>query len=139
MNLLTLFSISYSFTIGLSESEYQLWEQNGNIYGEQYSTECLETDFSIDFNFWRFYIGGGVDITSHKKDNEFLLNAGGYSLLMCDYPYRAGYQGKFFNIGYEFRCIHPTMAYLQDRDIKRKKDGAYQRVFIQFSHELRFK
>lgn len=139
MNFLTLFSIAYSFTIGLSESGYQLWEQRDNPYGTQYTKECLETDFSVQLKYWSFYIGGGVDITSQKEKESFLLNAGSYNPLMNDYSYVAGYAGKFFNVGYEYRCIHPTMAYLQDRDIKRKKDGAYQRVFVQFSHELKFK
>jgi hypothetical protein len=139
MNLLTLFSIMYQFTIGLSNSGYQLWEQEGNAYGTQYSTDCLETDFNIQLKYWRFYIGGGVDITSQKEEGRFLLNAGAYNPLMNDYSYSAGYAGKCFNVGYEYRCIHPVMAYLQDRDIKHKKDGAYQKVFLRFTHELRFK
>lgn len=139
MNFLTFFSIAYSFAIGLSESEYQLWDPVEYPWGTQYSTECLETDFSVQLKFWRFYVGGGVEITSQKEDGKFLLNAGAYNPLANDYSYIAGYDGKYFNVGYEYRCIHPTMAYLQDRDIRRKKDGAYQRVFIKFSHELRFK
>jgi hypothetical protein len=129
----------YQFTIGLSNSEYQLWEQNGNPYGIQYSSDCLETDFNIQLKYWRFYIGGGVDITSQKEEGRFLLNAGAYNPLTNDYSYVAGYSGKYFKVGYEYRCIHPTMAYLQDRDIRKKKDGAYQKVFVQFTHELRFK
>lgn len=139
MNFLTLFSIAYSFTIGLSESGYQLWEQRENPYGTQYTNNCVETDFSIKLKYWRLYFGGGVDITSQKESNKFFLDAGQYNPLANDYSIVSGYAGKYFNIGYEYRCIHPTMAYLQDRDIRRKKDGAYQRVFIQFSHELKFK
>jgi len=139
MNLLTYLSIAYQFTIGMSNSGYQLWDQVEYPWGAQYSTECLETDFSVKAKFWRFYLGGGVDITSQKEDGKFLFNAGAYNPLMNDYSYVAGYSGKYFDVGYEYRCIHPVMVYLQDRDIKRKKDGAYQKVFVTFRHELSFK
>ena len=137
MNFLTLFSIIYQFSIGLSQSEYQLWEPNGAPYGIQYSQECLETDFQIKFKYWRFYLGGGVDITSKKVKDAFVFNAGKYKPLFDDYSYIAGYSGKYFNVGYEYRCIHPIMSYLQDRDILKKKDGAYQKVFITFNHSTK--
>lgn len=139
MNLLSMLSIAYQFTIGLSQSDYQLWEPVQYPWGTQYSTECLETDFSVRLKYWRFYVGGGVDITSQKENGAFVFNAGAYNPLDNDYSYVAGYAGKYFDVGYEYRCIHPTMAYLQDRDIKKKKDGSYQRVFVTFRHELRFK
>ena len=139
MNFLTLFSIVYQFSIGLSHSDYQLWEEKKYPWGIQYSTESLETDFQVKFKYWRFYLGGGVDITSQKEKDAFVFDAGKYNPLANDYSYLVGYSGKYFNVGYEYRCIHPTMAYLQDRDILKKKDGAYQKVFITFSHELRFK
>jgi hypothetical protein len=138
MNLLTYLSIAYQFTIGLSESQYQLWEPIDRPYGVQYSRTSLETDFNIKAYFWRFYITGGVNVTSQKEIGAFAFDAGKYNPLANDYPYGAGYSGKFFDVGYEYRCIHPTLAYLQDRDIKKKKDGAYSFVFVKFHHELRF-
>jgi hypothetical protein len=137
MNFLTLLSIAYQFSLGLSNSQYQLWEANGSPYASQYSSNYVETDFAIRGNVWRFYVGGGVDVTSQKEKQAHVFDAGEYNPLANDYSFEVGYCGKYFDIGYEYRCIHPTMAYLQDRDIKKKKDGAYKKVFIQFTHEWR--
>lgn len=136
---LTYLSIAYQFTIGLSNSQYQLWDQIEYPWGIQYSKDCIETDFDIKLKFWRFYAGGGAHITSRKADGKFFLEAGQYQPLFNDFPVSAGYSGKYFDVGYEYRCIHPVMAYLQDRDVRNKKDGAYQRIFVTFRHELSFK
>ena len=136
MNLLTLFSVSYSLLVGYQSSAYQMWEQAGYQITQE-RNQSLVTQFDVDLKFWRFYVGGGVNTPASFGDN--LFSPGQYDAKWNDYAYRFGYKGNYFDVGYDYHCIHPVMAYLQDSDIKYKKEGGCTTVFVKFRHELRFK
>jgi hypothetical protein len=131
-SLLAMLSLFYSFELGLTESGYVLWEKQGYTH-ELIENVMVETNFDIGLRFWRFYIGGGTATSSVPNERISYYNA-----QWNNYSMKAGYDGKYFNVGYEYRCIHPVMAYLQDKDIDSKKEGNYKKLFVTFKHELRF-
>jgi len=129
---IAMLSLIYSFELGLAESGYVLWKNNGDNHCLIKNT-MVETNFDVGLKYWKFYVGGGTATSSIPKRE--LSN---YSAQWNNYSMKAGYDGKYFDVGYEYRCIHPVMAYLQDKDINSKKEGNYKKVFVKFTHELRF-
>ena len=139
MNFLTLFFISYSFTAGVQDGYFLLWDKLENPYGKYSNTKTITTDFNIDFNLWRFYAGGGIDITSKKEKGANFYEFGQYSPIDNNYRVQAGYKGKFFDVKYSYWCNHPVKACLRENEIKYNVDCAAYEFSIQFNHELRFK
>lgn len=129
---IAMLSLFYSFELGLADSKYVMWEKNGDTH-VLIEHVMVETNFDVGLKFWKFYLGGGTATSSVPKRD--VVNS---SAQWNNYSMKAGYDGKYFDVGYEYRCIHPVMAYLQDSNIKSKKEGNYSKVFVKFSHELRF-
>lgn len=136
MNILTLFSVCYSLTIGYQSSGYNLWEQT-DPYLSQTTNQSLITNFNVDLYFWNFYVGGGTNTTSAFGND--IMKPGDYNPLWNDYAFRVGYKGKYITVGYDYHCIHPVRAYLQDTDTKYTKEGGCTTLFVKFEHQLKFK
>jgi hypothetical protein len=126
-----MLSLIYSFELGLAESGYVMWEKQGDSH-YLVDNVMVETNFDVGLKYWRFYLCGGTATSSVP-----MKELSNYSAQWNNYNMKAGYDGKYFDIGYEYRCIHPVMAYLADKDIKYKKEGNYQKVFIKFTHEFK--
>lgn len=131
MSFLTLLSIAYSFQIGLSQHNVNLWQGEGYSQ-ESFSNNLIDSRFDVKLKLCGFYIGGGSNVAAKA------VSGSSFTPLKNTYNLSLGYSYKFITIGYEHYCTHSTgFPNFRDYNTTYMIEGMSDKIFVKFQHEFK--
>jgi hypothetical protein len=142
ITLLSFLSLAYSFDIAYENSSFALWTpKNESYYSYNFDldNESIGTTFDIEARYGDKiygYIGGSTYISAVMTGGNLVTET---SPEFGDFGARFGVRSKHWDAGYEYHCVHPILAYMDDTQVASKREGAFWKVHVKFTGEWRYK
>jgi hypothetical protein len=142
ITLLSFLSLAYSFDIAYENSSFTMWTQNDNaVLSWKYDpeNESVVTTFDIEARYGGNiygYIGGSTYISAAMTGSNIVTET---SPEFGDFGARFGVRSKHWDAGYEYHCVHPILAYMDDTQVASKREGSMWKVHVKFTGEWRYK
>lgn len=142
ITLLSFLSLAYSFDIAYENSSFAMWQaRNDSYYAWMYDmdNENIGTTFDIEARYGAGiygYVGGNTYISAIMRGNNPITTS---DPEFGDFGFRFGIRSKHWDAGYEYHCVHPILAYMDDTQVASKREGAFWKVHVKFTGEWRYK
>ena len=142
ITLLSFLSLAYSFDIAYEHSAFTLWTpKSTSYYAYDFAPEKenIGTNFDIELRYGGniyCYVGGNTYISAIMSGDNPVTET---SPEFGDFGARFGVRSKHWDAGYEYHCVHPILAYMDDTQVASKREGAFWKVHVKFTGEWRYK
>lgn len=142
ITLLSFLSLAYSFDIAYEHSAFALWTPKQNsFYAYDYAPEkeSIGTNFDVELRYGGAiygYVGGNTYISAVMSGDNPISET---SPEFGDFGARFGIRSKHWDAGYEYHCVHPILAYMDDTQVASKREGAMWKVHVKFTGEWKYK